>query len=325
MLIPRFWAESRRQHRQRGRQITVRRFGWSDTDQAAAQQHADQRAEEALEKLKAGEFLLRQEQKTPYNGADGLPIREEIVDRQGDTVITRNAYGARCLNTPNVLFADIDFSGSPSPKFIAALIGALLAAALALGWLTHSILLGGFLALLALFAGIPLAAAAHRLLQAYRGGPEQLARERIARFLRQHLQWHVRLYRTPAGLRLLATHRTFSPNDPEVSACFEAIGTDPVYARMCWNQQCFRARVSAKPWRIGIARHLRLRPGVWPVAPEHLPARQIWVDTYEGRARGYAACQFMAALGSGHTDPEVLPVQELHDRLCRAESGLPLA
>jgi hypothetical protein len=39
----------------------------------------------------------------PYNGAAGVPIREEIVGRHGETVITRNSYGARCLNMPNVL------------------------------------------------------------------------------------------------------------------------------------------------------------------------------------------------------------------------------
>jgi len=41
-----------------------------------------------------------------------VPIREEIVSRHGDTIITRNSYGARCLNTPNALFADITVSGS---------------------------------------------------------------------------------------------------------------------------------------------------------------------------------------------------------------------
>ena len=34
----------------------------------------------------------------------------EIVSRHGETVITRNSYGALCLNTPNALFADVDYA-----------------------------------------------------------------------------------------------------------------------------------------------------------------------------------------------------------------------
>jgi len=59
----------------------------------------------------SGEKLIRREPKIPYKGAAGVPIREEIVSRHGETIITRNAYGARCLNTPNVLFADVRYLG----------------------------------------------------------------------------------------------------------------------------------------------------------------------------------------------------------------------
>jgi hypothetical protein len=94
---------------------------------------------------------------------------------------------------------------------------------------------------------------------------------------------------------------------------------------MCHNQQCFRARVSAKPWRIGLRSHLKPRPGVWPVAADRLPARNAWVDDYERRAAAYAACEFVESLGSGTVHPQVQPVQDLHDQLCGATSGRPLA
>jgi len=109
MIVPQFWAEGRIQERVAGKQITVRRYGWSDDSPIAAQAHADQRTQEAFERIARGEQLDRRERKLAYNGAHGVPIREEIVERQGDTVITRNSYGARCLNTPDVLFVDIDF------------------------------------------------------------------------------------------------------------------------------------------------------------------------------------------------------------------------
>src|SRR6185436_19883341 len=100
MIVPRYWAEGRLQHREGKRQITISRFDWSDESEAAAQTLADERARLAMQRAIAGETLVRREPKIPYNGAEGLPIREEILSRHGDVVITRNSYGARCLNTP---------------------------------------------------------------------------------------------------------------------------------------------------------------------------------------------------------------------------------
>ena len=110
MIVPQFWAEGRIQERVAGKQITVRRYGWSDESPVAAQAHADQRTRDAFDRIAhKGEKLERRERKLAYNGAEGVPIREEIVERHGDTVVTRNGYGARCLNTPDVLFVDIAF------------------------------------------------------------------------------------------------------------------------------------------------------------------------------------------------------------------------
>src|SRR5262245_4963295 len=114
MIVPTFWAEGRIQHRHAGRQVTVRRFGWSDESQAEAQANADSRAREALDRILTGEKLPRREPKVAYNGAQGVPIREEIVARHREIVLTRNSYGALCLNTPNVLFADVDLIDQPS-------------------------------------------------------------------------------------------------------------------------------------------------------------------------------------------------------------------
>ena len=157
------------------------------------------------------------------------------------------------------------------------------------------------------------------------GGPERAARRRIDRFVENHPGWNLRVYRTPAGFRVLVTHQTFEPSDPVVAGFFQALRVDPVYARMCLNQQCFRARVSAKPWRIGVRAHMRPRPGVWPVSAEQMPKRNAWIESYETAARKYAACEFVEVLGSGITHPEVRRVQELHDELCSATRSLPIA
>lgn len=154
---------------------------------------------------------------------------------------------------------------------------------------------------------------------------EQIALRRIDAFMAAHANWGARLYRTPAGLRLLATHRIFDPRDPAVEQQLIELGADPVFIRMCLRQNCFRARVSPKPWRIGIDAHLRPRPGVWPIKPDKLPLRQRWVEAYETAAASHASCRFLRVLGSPLVHVDVLATQRLHDDLCRADSALPIA
>lgn len=326
MIVPAYWAEARIRQRAGDRQVTVRRFGWSDDDPAAAQAMADARAAEAMQRIVAGEPLPKREPKMPYNGAAGVPIREEITGRHGSAVVTRNSYGARCLNVPDVLFADVDFAPRSPWKASLVLLGVLALGSVSAGLVQHSWLLGGLLLSVSLVVFAPLAAFVLRLHLRLRGGPEPVALHRIERFLAANPGWNLRTYRTPAGLRVVATHRTFDSADPEVLKFFQAVGADPVYVRMCLNQRCFRARVTAKPWRIGIGDHLRPRPGVWPVEAARLPVRTAWIEAYEAKAAAFAACRYVTTVGSGAIDPAVEPVVALHDELCRATApGLQIA
>jgi hypothetical protein len=335
MIVPRYWAEGREQHREQGKQTTLRRFGWSNTSQADAQSLADVRAKEALQRVLSGEKLERREPKTAYNGADGVPIREEIISEHGDVVITRNGYGARCLNTPNVFFADIDFEPQRSPSgYGGSIFCVLWLGSTAVAWmmdlLTGPIAFGLFVAttLLTVFIASAISGRRQAALDAAPlapNSPEALARGRIQAFLKTNFEWSFRLYRTPAGLRLMATHALVLPQDPAVAEALQALGTDPIYTAMCLKQQCFRARLTAKPWRIGVHTHMRPRPGVWPVAEQYLPKRQAWVQGYEKAAAGFAACRYIETLGSTMVHRDVVAVQELHDAQCQATSELKLA
>lgn len=292
MMVPEFWAEARAFRRLPGRKRVVRRFGWSNVSMTEAAAMAEARLAEALGQLDSGAGIHGLEPKAAYNGADGVPIREEIVSRHGEEVVTRNAYGALCLNSPRALFADVDFE-RPG-------IGARLGS-----WIRG-------------------------LFQApqprIQDPSEGLSRQRIEAFLSRHPDWAVRLYRTPNGLRILATHRPFSSSDPEVAEFFDAVGCDPVYVRMCRNQRCFRARLTAKPWRAGIDFHIPPCRGVWPVRPENLPRRREWVAEYGEAAARHSACHWIDSLGSGRIDPGLRPVVELHDSRSQAlRTDLPLA
>lgn len=303
----------------------MRRLGWSDVSLADAQSNADARVKDALERVLSGEKLARTDPKIPYNGAAGVPIREEIISRHGETIVTRNSYGARCLNTPNVLFADVDFPDRTPIQFTLFYGGVLILLVAVIAWITQSPGTAIALSLFALLLVITTSKAAFRLIQAARGGAEQTARRRVVHFLASRPDWNLRLYRTPAGMRIAATHKLFSPSEPAVAEFFTALATDPIYATMCRNQQCFRARVSAKPWRMGIQMHLRPRPGVWPVSADRLPHRNAWIEDYEKAARAYSACSFIESLGSDVTHMDARPVIALHDQLCRATINLPIA
>lgn len=292
MIVPGYWAEGRLRERIDGRQVTMRRFGWSDESQEAAQAHADERTREAMARFKAGETRARFEPKRAYNGAEGVPIREEVLERHGTTVITRNGYGARCLNTPDVLFVDVDAPEGGGLR----------------GWLRGA--LGPLL---------------RRVLPALAEDPwvrtERMVRGTLA--ARRGERW--RIYRTPAGFRLLAMHRTFATDDPAVMPLFDALGADPVYRIMCARQRCFRARVSPKPWRVGMGKHLGPANATWPIKPARMPQRQRWVEEYERRSRGFASCRFVDEIGEAPPDPAAAAVQRLHDALCEADRDLPLA
>lgn len=324
MIVPAYWAEARLQSRAGRRRVTVRRFGWSDESQAAAQAHAQARAQEALDRIVAGETLPRRERRSNY-GVHGVPIREQIVARHADgAIVTRNSYGARCLNSPGVLFADVDFASRPLGPAIA--IAALAATAgLAVGiWLRHWIwpIVPAFVALI-MATWLTERVRRHR---AHEDRAQARALRRAEAFSAAHPDWHLRVYRSPGGLRVMALHRTFDPLDAEVAACFHALGTDSLYVKLCKAQGCFRARLTAKPWRAGVRRRIRPPVAAWSPEQADLPDRLAWIERYERAASRFAACRFLHALGdTARVDPVADRIRALHDEETGALTARPLA
>jgi len=340
MFIPRYWSEARhREHLPARRQVTVSRFGWSSSSQEEADAHARQRLEEALAVLRGrGEEALRdftrRERVVAYSGSDGLPIREEIVHEypEVDAVVTRNGYGALCLNTTRALFVDVD-SIEPAAGLhgcLGAVVGAVL------GGVAAALLGEG----LALPGGVAAAAVALAIVGYYvgkllgriasaRGGPgrDPLAwtRSRVEAWCASRPEWRVAIYETPAGVRLLPLHACFDAAEEGPFEFMAFVRADPLYVRMCRLQRCFRARVSPKPWRAGIEDHFKAG-GTWPVRDAgKLAVRAEWVQRYEQKASRYASCRLAEEVGDGTTDPRVEAIRRRHDELCRVGSGRELA
>ena len=122
-----------------------------------------------------------------------------------------------------------------------------------------------------------------------------------------------RIYETAAGLRLLATDRLHDPCSEQTDRTLAELGADPLYKRLCHRQRCFRARLSAKPWRIGVAR----APVRFP-EPHNKDAHARWCVDYEKLAREFQVCRYLRTLGADNRVPEIERVVRVHDEQTRA-------
>ena len=282
MNFPKFWAQ--------GTYKNFFAWRWSDSSQAEAEALAAAAARQLAEQFAAD--------KLPPPGAHygypDRPMREPVLREFRDlsggltAAVTRNAYGCLVLNTARAMFVDVDL---PEPKRVG----------------------GGFFS--RLFGKKPEPAPA--------GNPAEapvLAQAEV--WSRQNPGWSWRVYRTKAGLRLLATHDLFDPASAETQAVFDALGADPLYRRLCQVQNCFRARLTPKPWRCGHNNP----PSRWPWPDAKAEKRfNAWEAGYREVCEGYATCSLVAVIGNGLVHPEVRAVLDLHDTTTLADSKLKLA
>ncbi len=258
---------------------------WSANSVAEAQSLADQAARQLAGWFAPGDFPPKRGGYYP-DRPFREPVLREIKNDAGETaaVITRNACGCLVLNTARVMFVDVDL---PEPK--------------PAGWFKR------------LFGGAATAAPAVT---------ENSAMAKIENWTRNNSDWGWRIYRTRAGLRLLATHALFDPETAASDGVFDALGADPLYRQLCTAQKCYRARLTPKPWRCGV----RSRPERWPFpdarAEKHF---QKWDAQYQSFAAGWATCGFVKKVGADAVHPAVQPILAVHDRMTRVESKLQLA
>jgi hypothetical protein len=151
--------------------------------------------------------------------------------------------------------------------------------------------------------------------------PEEAAIGRLEAFCRANPRWGFRVYRTFNGLRLMAPHEPQDPVQPATRVVQEQLGSDSLFVRLCHFQKSFRARLSPKPWRIGLS-----RPEPFPREGFDAEDRfRQWLSGYQRASGGYATCRFLKAVGSGQVHPTLKRLIQLHDEHCKAYTDLPLA
>jgi hypothetical protein len=153
--------------------------------------------------------------------------------------------------------------------------------------------------------------------------PEEKALARIATWLAARPAWGFRVYRTPNGLRLLATHAPQEPAAAETRRVLAELDCDPLFITLCRVQESFRARLDPKPFRVG----LKTMPPAFPrETSEQKIALEAWLREYGRRCEGHAACAFRVHLGNPAVHRELAPIVKLHDEASGAlRSGARLA
>jgi hypothetical protein len=288
MLIPKHWSSATDSAEDpEGKSFALKIWGWSENSVAEAAQVARRRLSEATSRVRQGTLG-----KDQYYGK--TPLREEIVrvlegsaaDPSGAAaVVTRNRYGALVLNAARVPFIDVDTPPSSGGNG------------------------GGLLG--SLFGGKkekPDGSSA--LLDGIRAA--------CARFSSTSF----RIYRTAAGFRLLATDLLLDPKSSETEKMLSEFRADPYFVKLCKLQASFRARLTPKPWRAGLAAPPAAYPFDSPAAEREFAD---WLRRYEAACAGKATCAFVEAVGPGRTLDEARPIVAEHDRACRVGESLPLA
>ena len=133
---------------------------------------------------------------------------------------------------------------------------------------------------------------------------------KIESYQKENSELSIKVYETFAGLRFVVTNRTFSPDESLTKSMFASLGVDPLYMRLCKQQTCFRARLTPKPWRIGVD-----RPG--SRFPRKDGKEQVgferWLKGYQTASSGMTATKLLKSFGVDKVHPHVNKVLKVHD------------
>ena len=229
-----------------------------------------------------------------YYPADGDIIREVVLERSRDVapvawVISRNSYGAHVLNVDGMAIIDVDAPERPSPDV----------------WPEF-----GLRSMLRRFVGAPQQPPTP-------ADPADAMQPGLIELLDAQTLGG-RLYRTAGGFRIVITSEPMRWDDPRLDALMSTTGADPQYVRLCRQQQCCRARLTPKSWRVGVPAPVRV-PRPW-TAPDHWDPAD-WSARYDAASVGYVVAREVHRFGSSLVHRDLRDVLDVHER-CVGEGRL---
>lgn len=263
-----------------------------------------------------------------YEYGHDRSLKEKVIERFGDSehpyaAITRNRYGALVLNSARVFFADVDreqtvqvpdkaeFNAELARKKKSTQSGPISSDRTLtdrlFGWLKSSCreqvrrskqfqvdrynnerdkLL--------------------KLAEEERVEQERLAFERFKAFHEKFPALSFRVYETAAGYRVLVTNQTLDTSSDESSNWLDELGSDKLYRTLCEKQQCYRARLTPKPWRLPDFESRVFEPN-----PQNND--KPWLKKYENLSKDFSVCRLVETYGDGAVVDGVADVLEIHD------------
>ena len=135
--------------------------------------------------------------------------------------------------------------------------------------------------------------------------------EAMRAFQASHPQFVLQVYETRAGLRFMVVNREIRPDGEEVELLFKELPVDRLYTRLCRSQLCFRARLTPKPWRIGLSRPSARFPFNTDLKQRSF---NFWLAQYVAKSRNTCAARRLERIGEGSMPDAVQKVVDIHDR-----------
>jgi hypothetical protein len=124
---------------------------------------------------------------------------------------------------------------------------------------------------------------------------------RICKFGMEDSSLSFDIHRTTRGFRVIERSRAWDARAQETLNLMQQLGCDELYMTLCRKQDCFRARLEAKPWRCGSVRP----PVKYPFNGIHdEQAFTTWLNDFQDKAKHRRACAWIGHLGAdSHWEP----------------------
>lgn len=152
--------------------------------------------------------------------------------------------------------------------------------------------------------------------------PEEAPLSALRAWCRMSTARSARIYRTAGGLRYILPNLPLEPTSDAAQSLMAHLGADPRYALLCKHQHSYRARLAPKPWRIEYpVIEARALQAMIESNVENDPRKTEYVRAKDQ----YATCALIEHLGPEAAGDQQGELIRVHDELCRATSGLPLA
>lgn len=126
----------------------------------------------------------------------------------------------------------------------------------------------------------------------------------------------MRIYETTKGLRVICK-KYISPQTPIFMKLMSKFRVDSIYAYLCIKQDCYRARLTPKPYRIK-QNPIRIKS---PLDCE-TELYEKWEIEYARKSKSYSVVKLIETIGSDFSYDKTI---SYHDRTCLSSFSNPLA